>query len=138
MFRFSKTDFLQNTLFQKLIKFLGVGVFATLIHVSLFWLLLEFQTFKPQGANLIAFVVAFVFSYWGQTNITFKNTPSGNNLGTFNKFVIVAIVGYLLNSFWVFSTESLLIINSKWSIVGIGLLTPIITYLGLSKWVYGK
>jgi len=121
---------------EVIIKFASVGLIATLIHAAIFWIFLELAITPPQTANLIAFLCAFLFSYWGQTNITFSTSLQDNKLAIFTKFSITATFGYVLNSAWVFITQETLSINPQWAVIGIGLITPIITFIFLSNWVY--
>jgi putative flippase GtrA len=132
----SRFNLLENHLLKQIITFTGVGLIATFIHAFFFLLCLESTLTTPQTANFIAFLLAFIFSYWGQTNITFSSKKNQRNIKIFGKFVITATIGFLMNAVWVYITQSVLLINPQWAVLGIGLLTPAITFFFLSKWVY--
>jgi putative flippase GtrA len=127
-----------NLKIQKLFKFLSVGTIATLIHSIIFWLCLEFNFSGAHLANSIAFIVAFLFSYWGQTYITFalQKKQLTSSISIFNKFFVTAMFGYALNSLWVYITDSIFLVNPQWAIIGIGFITPVLTFIVMAKWVY--
>ena len=63
--------------FRKLLAFFGVGLVATVVHLSVAGLIFVFDPIaNPLVANFIAFLCAFPVSFWGHRLLTFKS--SGN------------------------------------------------------------
>lgn len=67
-------------LIKRLTRFGIVGIIATLIHATVLLLLIRLATAQTGVANLVAFVVAFLFSATAQQAITFKDRLAGQSL----------------------------------------------------------
>lgn len=85
---------------RELLAFGGVGGIATLVHVAVFSLLLETTAISPLQANLLAFSVAFLFSFSGHYHLTFGHVTSVNPQPrrALLRFLVVALIGLALNS----------------------------------------
>ena len=117
-------------------KFFSIGLLATLIHIGIYSLILLFELATAQIANFIGFLLAFIFSFFGQTFFTFELTKKEFTPSVFIKFCVTAVIGFLLNAFWVFFIDVLLSLNPQWDVIAIAGVTPLVSYLFLSKWVY--
>jgi len=127
---------MKYVILKRISKFFSVGLLATLIHIGVYSGILSFALASAQTANFLGFVIAFVFSFIGQTFITFELKKGEFTPTVFIKFCSIALLGYLLNAFWVFCINELLSLNPQWAVVAIAGLTPAVTFLFLSKWVY--
>lgn len=89
------------SLLAQLSRFGGVGCTALVVHWCIVLCLVPVG-FRPLIANIIAFFIAFQFSYFGHQYWTFKGSSA--NYKTQLRFFIVALSGFLLNQslFWVF------------------------------------
>lgn len=118
-----------------LFRFGIVGIIATFIHIFSAWVLLDnLQIHNAITANSIAFLIAFIFSFTGHYFWTFEANKSNTNIKkAVIKFFIIAITGFLINTF---SLSILLyfnvIANEKFAIVIALIFVPIFTYV-LSK-----
>lgn len=118
-----------------LFRFGIVGIIATFIHIFSAWILLDnLQINNAIIVNTIAFLIAFIFSFLGHYFWTFKAAENNTNIKkTIIKFFIIAITGFLINTF---SLSILLyfnvIANEKFAIVIALIFVPIFTYV-LSK-----
>jgi putative flippase GtrA len=100
----SRFTTLTAVLFQGF-KFGIVGIAATLVHVSAFVLWIEVLELRALWANLAAFALAVLVSFWGHFHWTFeRETARGQSRygRAFSRFVFVAILGLGLNSLAVY------------------------------------
>lgn len=75
----------------EIVRFVGVGVVATLLHYAIYWLLMH--TMNTNVAYTIGYVVSFVANYYLSARYTFHKKKSvGNGLG----FVAAHACNYLL------------------------------------------
>jgi putative flippase GtrA len=76
---------------NRLTRFLSVGVIATLVHAGIL-ALLQTGLGLPRGeANLIGFVVAFIFSMAGQQRFTFNDRLQGKHLNAFGLLILFVV-----------------------------------------------
>lgn len=120
---------------RQIIRFVGVGGIATLLHSAVYSSLLALFTVSPYFANTAAYVVAVLFSYFGQKKITFANHSVVSQFA-FLRFVGVSLFGFLLNSIWIFVVVTLMKQNAFYSLLGIAFLTPAATFFLLKLWVF--
>ena len=59
--------------------FLAVGASAALVHFLVLVSIVNFTTIKPAWANVGAFLIAFVVSFFGHFYLTFKPSHTSNN-----------------------------------------------------------
>lgn len=79
------------------LRFLLVGGAATAIHlVVAFILFAAFSDINVYLVNVIAFLVAFLFSYFGHRFFTFRK------YGSFYLFLMVALSGFFINNLMLF------------------------------------
>lgn len=124
-----------------LFRFGIVGIIATFIHIFSAWVLLDnLIILNAIFANTIAFLITFIFSFLGHYFWTFKANKNNTDIKkAILKFFIIAISGFLINTF----TLSILLYfnivkNEKFAIVVALIFVPIFTY-GLSKfWGFKK
>jgi putative flippase GtrA len=83
---------------QQLIRFGAVGIIALIIHFIVV-LIISTLGINPLIANIIAFSIAFHFSYWGHSQWTFETNRSHKSLV---KFIIVSVTSFCFNEilFW--------------------------------------
>jgi len=125
-----------NSKFSHISKFALVGIIATAIHSAIYWFMISLL-FDPQLSNFLAFCVALIWSFLGHKNWTFKTQTQSKTpqIQTFSKFLTSALFGLALNAGWV-ELSIILSINPAYAVIGIGLITPILTFFILKKWVF--
>lgn len=121
---------------QILFKFFSIGVIATLVHSAIFSFCIATHIASPQWANLLAYLVALTVSYVGQRYWTFTDSQSGGQAGTILRFISVSLLGYGLNALWVHTATVWLSLSAYYALLGIGFLTPLMTFLLLKFWVF--
>jgi len=124
--------------FQILLKFFSIGAIATLVHGVVFSLLIALQISAPQLANFFAYILALTVSYFGQRYWTFSKSKSNNSFNAILRFICVSFLGYALNAVWVYTATKALGLSPYYALLGIGLLTPAMTFLLLKFWVFNE
>lgn len=81
---------------RKFGSFLGVGALATGIHYAVLMLLVEVFGAAPVPSSAIGFALSSVVNYALNYHITFRS--SNPHRVAFARFVLVAVVGLLLNT----------------------------------------
>jgi putative flippase GtrA len=114
------------------IRFVAVGLTATLVHIAIAALCIEAFAVKPAPANVCAFLGATGISYVGHTYWSFQKTSSSTNL---LRFVVVLAVGVLLSA-TVSGTVAYMHFNHWVGIVAVVLVVPPVTFILHSSWTY--
>ncbi|HAA46080.1 MAG: GtrA-like protein [Halomonas sp. 54_146] len=114
-----------------LARFGGVGVIATLVHLSVAAVaFIVWPTISPFLANLMAFIVAFQISFWGHRRFTFRKD------GRAYRFFLLALGGFALNNGVL---AALLIASSVDGIFAIVIATftvPLLMYVAARFWAF--
>lgn len=123
-----------ETLFGQIAAYAIGGGAITLLHSGIYWLLAEPIHIDAYLANTIAAVVASVSSYLLHSRWTFGHTNNAaKGLGAPTRFVVVQLLIYLLNSFWVWLFVEKLALGVTLSIVPMILATPWLGFV-LNRW----
>lgn len=123
-----------NLLPQTLLKFASVGVLATLVHLSVFFLC-KTIAINVLAANFIAWLFAVFISYIGHKNWTFSATTPNANLKTQFKFVINSLLSLAFNSCFTYVFTTLYPSNLL-TTISIIFFTPLISFLVMKYWVF--
>lgn len=121
----------------EIIRFLTIGVLATIFHSVLYLFLLLYLDLHEQLANLLSFLCAFIFSAFGHLLFTFEIIPD-QRLYSIIKFFVVAIFGYAMNSFFVYLTVNFLELDAKVAVLFMLFFTPPFTYLASKFWAFSR
>lgn len=84
----------------QLVKFIVMGSLAALVHLAVLYSAVTFFHLTPAWANAIAFIVAFVVSFIGHLNVTFKDNHLAQTAPVSSRLIkwfISAVSGFLLN-----------------------------------------
>ncbi|OHV13022.1 GtrA family protein [Kushneria phosphatilytica] len=116
----------------KPLRFMFVGGIATLVHMCVAAAVLSA---RPESsaflANVIAFVVAFLASFYGHRHLTFSTR------GSMRRFFIVAVAGFALNNV-ILSIGLALSAPKLIAIIIATAFVPVLTYLASSMWAFKK
>jgi putative flippase GtrA len=109
-----------------------VGLSATVVHITIVWLLLEKTAFIPIVANSLAFLFAFGFSFAGNYVWTFRS-PGSPRRAMF-RFFMISACAFTLNSLYLF-----LLIHKGWFSPVISAMlsasaVPVITFMASRIW----
>ena len=82
----------------QIIKFCIVGSIAAGIHLLILAILVHRFGLVPYFANPVAFIIAFVFSYWGQSQWTFQSADQKTTWQSVLRFLCIQVLcSFLLN-----------------------------------------
>ncbi len=118
------------------IKFIIVGGLSTSVHALVYLFVLHWLLLHPQIANLCGFLTALFVSYIGQRSWTFSSVKIRHEHSAKIKFILSSLFSYLLNSFWVWLNSYVFVLPADFSLIGIMLITPFVTYYLLTSWVF--
>ncbi len=114
-----------------LARFGGVGVLATLVHLSVAgFMFIIWPTVSPFLANLVAFLVAFQVSFWGHRHFTFRRD------GRAHRFFLLALGGFALNNGVLATLLSVSPIQGFLAIVVATFTVPMLVYLAARFWAF--
>lgn len=120
----------------QLTRFAGVGLFATLTHVTVAFAIRYGLGWDVQAANLAGFIVAVMLSYFGHAQVTFRST--GNHQWQMPRFGLVAGFGLLLSSGITFVICDLLGGSFALAMAIVAMAVPGSTFLGSRFWVFAR
>ena len=110
-----------------LVTALGVGVYA-FVAIGLRW--------NPQLGNVLAYAVAVATGYVMHSRWSFRDHGGERTKGTQLRFVVVSVISYALNSFWVWLLFSHLELGRAAPIVPMLFVTPAVTFVLNRQWVF--
>ena len=106
---------------------LGVGVYA-IVALALRW--------HPQLGNFLAYAVAMATGYVMHSRWSFRGHGAERDHRTKVRFVIVSLISYALNSFWVWLLFSYLHYGRAAPILPMLFVTPAVTFVLNRQWVF--
>jgi putative flippase GtrA len=121
-------------MFGQVIRFLGVGGIATLLHVLAAILAHSLLPISEQRANLIGFGAAFGVSYLGHAFFTFGTGLTGWT--GFARFLFVALAGLLCSSTIVWFTTEWFNGTFSLAMLAVGFVVPVASFIALRLWVF--
>jgi len=125
----------------QLVRFALVGVLSTVIHVALYVILVSMGGWLPLWANVAAFVVASFGGYCGHGAWTFSvpvEKSWGSRGSRFGKYIISAVFGLLMNSFFVFVVTTVLEAGYLCAVPLMVLVTPVTIFAVNKYWVFDR
>lgn len=128
-----------DRLLEQAVKFGMVGGLATVVHLSLFVLCIEWVGMEPFWANFPAFAVALVTGFAGHLRWTFvrrHRTDANPWPFAFAKFAATAIFGLLLNSLIVLGIVDTLGLNYGVAMVLMATATPAVVFVLSKFWAF--
>ncbi len=81
---------------RKLLVYGIVGLGASLVHILVAWIVTSLVPISIFLANLIGFLVAFLWSYFGHYFLTFQSAQP--HRAAFTRFAAVALLGFGVNN----------------------------------------
>ena len=117
---------------HKVVRFITIGVCATIMHVVVVSLLLELHLLTVEIANVMAFILATIFSFYMNTHWSFEQTITTSNT---IRFTIVSCMGCTI-TYLIAATMDDAGYHYLIGIAAIVTTVPIFTYLLHSRWTY--
>lgn len=120
----------------QLIKFGLVGLFATVIHASILFFLVEQLGVEPVLASIPAFLTALVISFLINHHWTFVVKEAYRRY--FSRYTAVAVSGLILNITIMYSTVSLMHQSYVVGLLVVVILVPLISFLLQRYWTFSN
>jgi putative flippase GtrA len=120
----------------QLIRFVISGAFVTALGVGVYALVALVLQWHPQLGNFLAYVVAMATGYVMHSRWSFRDHGAERTHTTKVRFVIVSLISYALNSFWVWLLYTHLDLHRALPILPMLFITPAVTFLLNRQWVF--
>lgn len=121
----------------QLIRYGIIGALITIGGQAIYYALAETRTTSPLVAIAIAWIAGVIVGYFAHGWISFAGHGArDDHAATGGRFVAVNIVGYLLNSFWVWLLVERLGGPNWWPVVPNVALTPLMTFWLHRYWTF--
>ncbi len=120
----------------QLARFVVTGAFVTALGVGVYALVAIGLRWHPQLGNVLAYLTAMATGYVMHSSWSFRDHGGERTAATRLRFVIVSLISYGLNSFWVWLLFSHLGLGRAAPIVPMLFVTPIVTFLLNRHWVF--
>ncbi len=124
-------------LFQ-LARYAIIGGLITAGGQAIYYGLAETRTTSPLVAIAVAWIVGVIVGYFAHGWISFAGHGERDDHGRMGmRFVAVNLIGYAINSFWVWLLVERLGGPTWWPIVPNIALTPLMTFWLHRRWTFG-
>ena len=119
------------------LKFVIVGGGAALVHFLVVILLVELLNLNPLIANIVAFLIAFGFSFSGQRLFTFANSKKSIKESLLPYFLI-SLTSFICNELLL--SFAIYIMNMPYHIAlfSVLIIVAIGTYFSSKRWAFAK
>ena len=123
---------------KQLSKFAIIGVIATLINNVIYHFVFVSFDVSSVYANMVGFLFAFSFSFIGSIYYTFSEeySVSIHRRAIFFKFIYVAAIGFLINTFFAFILVDYFRLDHRMYILTNLFVTPCLTFCLNKIWVF--
>ena len=126
----------RRTVLAQLVRFVISGATVTALGVGVYAIVALVLRWHPQLGNFLAYAVAMGTGYLMHSQWSFRGHGEERTHATKVRFVIVSLISYALNSFWVW----LLFTHLHWGraapIAPMLFVTPAVTFLLNRQWVF--
>ncbi len=127
-----------RALIGQLFRYALTGGLASIVNIGVYHVGAARFGIDPNLAWTLGFIAAVAVGYTVHSNWSFKGHGSRDNLArTGGRFIIVSLISFGLNSFWVWILVRMLELP-LWSPYPLALgLTPLLVFTLNRKWVFG-
>jgi putative flippase GtrA len=126
----------RRAILSQLMRFLISGALVTILGVAVYALVALVLRWHPQLGNFLAYVIAVATGYFMHSTWSFKDHGAERTHATKFRFVVVSIISYALNSFWVWLLYSHLKLGREAPIAPMLFVTPLVTFALNRQWVF--
>jgi putative flippase GtrA len=123
--------------FKQLVRYGIVGVLITTLGQAVYFILAETGTTSPLVAIAIAWIVGVTVGYFAHGWVSFAGHGARDDHAAMStRFAVVNVIGYVLNSFWVWLLVERLGGPTWWPIPPNVILTPLMTFWLHRHWTF--
>jgi putative flippase GtrA len=126
----------RRTVLAQLARFVISGATVTALGVAVYALVALVLRWNPQLGNLLAYAAAMASGYVMHSQWSFRDHGGERTHATKVRFVVVSLISYALNSFWVWLLYSHLQWGRAAPIVPMLFVTPAVTFTLNRQWVF--
>lgn len=126
----------RRTVLAQVARFVISGATVTALGVGVYALVALVVRWHPQVGNVLAYLVAMATGYVMHSEWSFRGHGAERTHATKVRFVIVSIVSYVLNSFWVWLLYTYLAWGRAAPIIPMLFVTPAVTFTLNRQWVF--
>lgn len=125
-----------RVMLAQLARFVVSGAFVAALSVSTYAGIALVLHWDPQLGNFLAYLIAVTTGYIIHSHWSFRRHGGERTHVTKLRFVIVSVISYVLNSFWVWLIFTHLKLGRAAPILPMVFVTPAVTFLLNRKWVF--
>ena len=127
----------QRAALLQLIRYAFIGAAITAGGQAIYYALAESRTTSPLVAIAIAWIVGVIVGYFAHGWISFAGHGArDDHAGMSLRFVAVNLIGYAINSFWVWLLVDRMGGATWWPIIPNIALTPLMTFWLHRRWTF--
>ena len=126
----------RRTVLAQLARFVVSGAFVTALSLVVYALVALVLHWHPQLGNFLAYVVAVATGYVMHSQWSFRGHGGDRTHATRIRFVVVSVISYALNSFWVWLCFTRLHLGRAAPMLPMAFVTPAVTFLLNRHWVF--
>lgn len=126
----------RRAMLAQLVRFGTTGVLVTALGVAVYVLVVRLVEWHPQIGNVLAYLTAMATGYVMHSKWSFRDQGGERTHGTKAKFVLVSLISYALNAFWVWLLFTYLDLGDLAPVVPMLLVTPLVTFFLNRQWVF--
>ena len=116
------------------IRFIGVGVFSTLVYFAVSGSLMALFRTDPKVANVVAYLVGMGVSYFGHRHVTFNSR--GAMRSEFMRFVVTHSVNLILSTLLIYCLVDRLGVNRYAGVALATLFVMASSFVIMQLWVF--
>lgn len=120
----------------QIVRFAITGAFVTALGVGVYAFVVMVLDWHPQVGNILAYVTAMATGYVMHSSWSFRDHGSERTHATRVKFVLVSLISYALNAFWVWLLYTHFGLGRLAPIVPMLFVTPLVTFFLNRQWVF--
>jgi len=126
----------RRVILAQLVRFGITGAFVTALGVGVYALVALVLKWHPQLGNFLAYVTAMATGYVMHSSWSFKGHGGERTHATKLRFLLVSIISFALNAFWVWLLFSRLDLGRGAPIIPMLFVTPAVTFFLNRQWVF--
>ena len=126
----------RRRLLGQLARFAMSGAAATALGVGVYAFVALVLRWHPQLGNFLAYVIAVATGYFLHSSWSFKGHGAERTNTTKFRFVVVSVISFSLNSFWVWLLFTHLKLGREAPIAPMLFVTPLVTFALNRQWVF--
>lgn len=124
-------------LFRQIARYAITGIGLTALYSAIYWISVVPGGIAPLVANTLAFVIVLVIGYYVHSRWSFHgHGDRGKPTQGYSRYLIVNLLGYALNSFWVWLFVEYLHQPVAVPLLPIAFVTPWMSFWINRRWVF--